>query len=136
MTRGRRRLLAAGMDRGTVVKQLVILAGLLFLSGLLGTGSYVVRELIAAFGLFSVAFAALILITIPCFLACDVAHGGAVWLRIRAPLWNRARRDWMVEFLYSLKEIAKQARTFHWRHLWQRWTHRIPNTAVPSTEID
>ncbi len=75
------------LKRGTVVKRLFIL-GPLFAFGLLATASYAVRELIAALFLFSVGFAALLLITSICFLVPDVAHGGAIWRRIRAPLWN------------------------------------------------
>ncbi len=120
---------------GTVVKRFFIPIGLLFASGLLGTASYAVRELIVVFVFFSVGFVALLLITIICFLLRDTAIG----LRRRVPLWNRVRRDWVVEFSYSLNEISKQARTVQWRHLWERLTHRIPNPAVRQpipTEID
>ena len=69
------------------MKRLFIL-GPLFAFGLLATASYAARELIAALFLFSVGFATLLLITIICFLVPVVAHGGAIWYRIRAPLWN------------------------------------------------
>jgi len=69
------------------VKRLFIL-GPLFVFGILATAPYAARELIAALFLFSVGFATLLLITIICFLVPVVAHGGAIWYRIRAPLWN------------------------------------------------
>lgn len=59
--------------------------------------SYLVRELIAALVLFSVGFAALLLIVLICVLAQRFAQGGAMWLRIGVPQWNRAGRDWMFE---------------------------------------
>jgi hypothetical protein len=108
------------------MKRLFIFSGLLLGFGLLGMASYVVRELIAALVLFSVGFAALLLITLICVLVQRVAQGGAMWLRIRAPQWNRAGRGWMPEFAHSLQG----------RHLWQRWAHRVPTPAVPSTDTD
>jgi ABC-type transport system involved in multi-copper enzyme maturation permease subunit len=113
-----------------MIKRLSIFSGLLFGSGLLGMASYLVRELIAAFVLFSVGFAAVLLITLICLLVSKVAHGSALWLRIRAPQWNRARRDWMVESSHLLIEISKRAKTVHWPHLWQASTRWIPNARV------
>lgn len=115
--------------RRSGVKPVCILSGLLLASGLLGTASYVVRELMAALVLFSVGFAALFLIPLTGLLVLNAAHGGAIWLGIRAPQWNRAGRAWMFEFAHSLQG----------RHLWRRWLHRIPTPAVPSSvpiEID
>jgi len=60
------------------VKRLFILAGVLFGSGLLGTASYAVRELIAVLVLFTVGFAALLLITMIGVLVRNVAHGGSL----------------------------------------------------------
>lgn len=107
------------------MKRLSIFSGLLFGSGLLGMASYAVRELIAALVLFSVAFAALLLIALISVFVQRVAQGGAMWFRIRTPQWNRTGRDWMFEF----------ARSLQGRHAWQRWTHRI-TPAVPSTDAD
>ncbi len=115
--------------RGTIVKRLFTVSGLLLVFGL-GTAPYAVRELMAAFAIFSVGFAALLLITLISFLALYVSRGGTRWLRIRAPQWNRARRDWVVEFFHLLNEIAKQARTVHWFRLWQGPTRRIPNAKM------
>jgi ABC-type transport system involved in multi-copper enzyme maturation permease subunit len=112
------------------MKRLSIFSGLLFGSGLLGMASYLARELIAALVLFSVGFAALLLLTLICLLVSKVAHGSAMWLRIRAPQWNRARRDWIVEFSHVLNEISKQAKTVHWSHVWQASTRWIPNAKV------
>jgi hypothetical protein len=108
--------------REPIVKRLFIFSGMLSALGLLGMASYLVRELIAALVLFSVGFAALLLITLICVLVQRVAQGGAKWLRIRAPQWNRAGR----EVTHSLQR----------RHLWQRWAHRIPTSVVPSTDTD
>jgi hypothetical protein len=108
------------------MKRLFIFSGMLSALGLLGMASYLVRELIAALVLFSVGFAAVLLITLICVLVQRVAQGGAMGLRIRAPQWNRAGRDWMLEFAHSLQR----------RHLWQRWAHRIPTSVVPSTDTD
>ncbi len=108
------------------MKRVTLCSGMLFALGLLGMASYLVRELIAAFILFSVGFAALFLFTLICVLAQRGAQGSATWLRIRAPQWNRAGRDWMFEFAHPPQG----------RHSWQRWTHRIPAPAVPSTQGD
>lgn len=108
------------------MKRLFIFSGLLFGAGLLGMNSYAVRELFAALILFTAGFTALLLITLLCVLVPRAAQGGAMWLRIRAPQWNRAGRDWTLEFAHSLQG----------RHLRPRWAHRIPTPAVPSTDAD
>jgi len=116
--------------RGTVVKRLFIISALLLVSGLLGTASYAVRELMAALAMFSVGFAALLLTTLICVLVLSTVHGGTNWLRRRAPLWNRAGRDWMAKFSLSLYAISKQAKTVRWSDVWQRLAHRIRKPAV------
>lgn len=108
------------------MRQLSIFSGLLFGAGLLGMNSYAVRELFAALILFSAGFAVLLLITLICVLVPRAAQGGAMWLQIRAPQWNRAGRDWTLEFAHLLQG----------RHLWQRWAHRTPTPAGPSTDAD
>ena len=87
--------------RETNVKRLVRLSAPLFALGLLGTVSYVVRELIAALVIFSVAFAALFLVAVVFLLYLHVTGRVAEWLQRRAPQWNRASRDWMVEVFRS-----------------------------------
>ncbi len=85
------------------MKRLSIFSDMLFALGLLGMASYRVRELIAALFLLSVGFAALFLIAVIYVLLYGVAKGVAIGLRIRAPQWNRAGRDWIFEFAHSLQ---------------------------------
>lgn len=108
--------------RGRSVKRFLVFSGILAAVGLLGMVSYRVRELIAALALFSILFGVLFLIALTGVLVQE----SAMWLRIQAPQWNRAGRDWALEFAHSLRG----------RYLWPRWTRRISTPAVPFADSD
>ncbi len=105
-----------------IVKRLFQFSGALSVLALLGMTSYRVRELIAGLVLLSLGFAVLFLI----ILTLVLVQEGAARLRIRVPQWNQAGRDWMFEFAHAVQG----------RHLWQRWTHRVPAPSVRHTEAD
>jgi hypothetical protein len=102
------------------MKRLFLFFGVLSALGLLGMVSFRVRELIAAFVLFSMGYAVLLLIVAFSMLIYRGATGAARKLRIRAPEWNRVGREWMLDSYHSLPI----------RYLWQRWTHRHPTSAL------
>ena len=67
--------------RGTVVKRHFILSALLFVSGLLGSASYAVRELLASLALLSVAFFFLALVALGGLLVWCASKQVAIWTR-------------------------------------------------------
>jgi hypothetical protein len=91
------------------MKLLSMLGGAALVSGLLVKTSYATRELMASLVIFSVGFAALLLLLVICFLGIRALAGIVFWVRMRSPLWNRAINDWIFTFRQSVRGIAQ-----HW----------------------
>jgi hypothetical protein len=108
--------------RAMILKRLLVFSGTLAALGLLGVASYQVRQLMAALVLFSAGFGALFVIAAGLVAVHSGTVGVTSWLRIRAPKWNRAGREWRFVFSHFLEG----------RRLWPRRAHRVPAPVVPS----
>jgi len=91
------------------MKRITMLGGAALVSGLLVKTSYATRELMAVLALFTVGFAALLLLLVSCFLVLRAAAAIVFWMRMRSPQWNQAISEWIFALRQSGRGIAK-----HW----------------------
>jgi hypothetical protein len=90
------------------MKRIAMIGVAALVAGFLARASYAVRELMAAFVLFSAGFAVLALFFGFCLLALRATAAIVFWVSLRSPQWNRAVRESIFAFRQSVRGIAKQ----------------------------